>query len=210
MMTAASRIDAVDAVAPLDRVQVQLEDAPLGERALEAHGEDQLLELPPRRARRAQPQVLRQLLRDRAAAAHDLVRAEVLLRREPDLVPVEPVVGEELVVLRNEDGPAQRGRNMLERHPVPRFLVVAAQIVRLALALAHHRGAAGRALREPAHVDRPHLHERDGREHRDQREQQAGYPPEQPADQAPAAGDTTTIVMSSFCAADPRKRITSS
>jgi hypothetical protein len=161
-------------------------------------------------ARRAQPQVLRQLLRDRAAAAHDAVRAQVPLRREPDLVPVEPVVGEELVVLGHEHGAPECGRHALERHPVPRLLVVAALLARLALALAHHRGAAGDVAREAANVDRSHAYERDGREDRDQREQQGQRPPEQPADQAPAAGDTTTIVMSSFCGAAPRKRMTSS
>src|SRR5437762_3745407 len=44
-VAATRRFDAVDAGAELDHVQVQLEDAALGERALELPGEDRLFDL---------------------------------------------------------------------------------------------------------------------------------------------------------------------
>ena len=56
-------------VAPLDDVQIDLEDARLGQRRFQAARDDQLAQLPERIVRRRQIEVLRQLLRDRAGAA---------------------------------------------------------------------------------------------------------------------------------------------
>ena len=69
------RLHAVDAVAPLDHVQVQLEDPRLGQLGFEPPGDDQLAQLAQRIPRRRQIEVLGELLRDRARAAHELARA---------------------------------------------------------------------------------------------------------------------------------------
>src|SRR4029077_19766706 len=75
--------------------------------------------------------------------------------------------------------------------------------------LLHHRAAAGIVPREPAHVDRRHLHERDAQEQRHEPERQGQRPLEPREHQAGTAGETTTMVMSSFCAAAPRNWMTS-
>ena len=75
---------AEDPRAPLDHVQVELEDAVLVQPPLQSLGHDQLQGLPEKGAVRAEVQVLGELLRDRAAPS--------------DLVPVRPRVG---------DGPRQ-------------------------------------------------------------------------------------------------------
>ena len=89
------RFAAEDAVAPLDHVQVDLEDALLGQRRLEPPRDQQLLHLAHRIARRRQVQVLRELLRDGAAAAQELPFLPVLLERRLDLVEIDAVVIEE-------------------------------------------------------------------------------------------------------------------
>ena len=67
--TGGRRFRAVDAVAPLDDVEVELEDARLPQLGLEPPRDDQLAQLADRVLRRRQIQVLGQLLGDRAAAA---------------------------------------------------------------------------------------------------------------------------------------------
>ena len=71
-VVARRRLGAPDAVAPLDHVQIDLEDARLRQRRLEPPRDDQLAQLAQRVARRRQVEVLGELLRDRAGAARRL------------------------------------------------------------------------------------------------------------------------------------------
>ena len=63
---ARGRLRSPDAVAPLDHVEIDLEDARLGQLRFEAAGNEQLAQLPQRITRRRQIEILRELLRDRA------------------------------------------------------------------------------------------------------------------------------------------------
>src|SRR6188472_1740440 len=65
-------LGAVDAVAPLNYVQVELEDALLGQLRFETPCDQELTEFSNRILRGRQVQILRQLLRDGAAAAGKL------------------------------------------------------------------------------------------------------------------------------------------
>ena len=69
------RLGAVDAVAPLDHVQIQLENPRFLQLGFEPPRDDQLAQLAQRILRRREIEVLRELLRDRAAAAHEAGRA---------------------------------------------------------------------------------------------------------------------------------------
>src|SRR5690606_38156297 len=66
------RLRTEDSGTPLGHVEVELEDAVLGEEALEAARDDELLRLAQERPLRREVEVLGELLRDRAAPA-DLV-----------------------------------------------------------------------------------------------------------------------------------------
>src|SRR5262245_19906975 len=80
------------AAAPLDHVQIELEDALLVEDRLEHQRDHRLLALAQVAARRGQEEILRELLRDRRAAGDDASPALVLLQRALDAVPVEALV----------------------------------------------------------------------------------------------------------------------
>ena len=111
------RLRAVDAVAPLDHVEVDLEDARLAQRRLEPPRDEQLAQLAQRVLRRRQVEVLRQLLRDRAAAAEERALLEVPLERLADLLDVDPLVLPEAGVLRDEHGPLECRRDPAVAHP---------------------------------------------------------------------------------------------
>src|SRR5262245_44178533 len=70
---------APDAVAPFDDVEIELEDARLGQGDFEPPRDDELLDLSERVVRRREIQVLRQLLRDRAGAAWRLAPFHAVL-----------------------------------------------------------------------------------------------------------------------------------
>ena len=78
-------------------VQVQLEDARLAERPLELPGEDRLLDLAQRVARRRQPEILGQLLRDGGRAARHLALVDRRADRLADLAEVEAVCEKKLM-----------------------------------------------------------------------------------------------------------------
>jgi len=73
---------------PLGNVQVDFEDAVLREEELEAFGDDQLLDLAQHRTVGAEIEILGDLLRDRAAAAHAAAVAEVVGNGVEQLAPV--------------------------------------------------------------------------------------------------------------------------
>src|SRR5437899_1008379 len=98
-------LHAVDAIAPLDGVDVHLEDAPLAPRQLEQVGEVDLERLPDVAPSRPQEDRARALHGDGARAAEPpAVPALVVLARAPEGGPVDAVVGNEAPVLRRHDG----------------------------------------------------------------------------------------------------------
>ena len=76
-VAARRRLDAVEAVAEVHLVQIQLEDLVLRVRRSMRAGEDQLLQLAADRLVRRQEALPRELLRDRAAALRGAAVAEV-------------------------------------------------------------------------------------------------------------------------------------
>ena len=68
---------------------------------------------------RRQVEVLRELLRDRAAADRELAARRGSIERLLDRVPVDAVVPVEAVVLRVDHGGAQVARDLAERAPLP-------------------------------------------------------------------------------------------
>ena len=86
------RGDAVGAGAEIDLVQVEVEDLVLRELPLEAKREDDLLHLALVAPLRGQQQRLHDLLRDRAAALHDLPGEHVVEERAHDALEVDAAV----------------------------------------------------------------------------------------------------------------------
>src|SRR5262245_7789370 len=131
------RLDAVDAGAELHHVEVELEDPPLGERALELPGQDGLADLPDGIARRGEPEVLGELLGDRRGSPRQLALLDGLRHSAARLVDLEPVVGEEIDVLGDEHRALDVGRDGAVWNPAP----------------GHAAVAPGRALRRPVALD---------------------------------------------------------
>ena len=96
-------LDAVRAVAEVDRVQVGGQDPVLRPLLLELPRERRLLQLAAERALLAGEGVLDELLRDRRAALHDLLVRDVGPERAQDAVQVDAVVLEEALVLDGDD-----------------------------------------------------------------------------------------------------------
>src|SRR5262249_46438154 len=88
-----------DPPADVHHVQVQLEDPPLGERALDLPGQDRLLHLADRVARGRQPEILHEVLGDGRRAPAKLSISNRVVDDLPDLAEVEAVVAEEVSVL---------------------------------------------------------------------------------------------------------------
>jgi hypothetical protein len=126
---------AISAAAEVDLVQIQLEDLVLVERPLDARRERRVLQLAKDAALRSQEQVLRELLRDRAAALHDSARAQVRERgaRQRDRVHAQVVV--EAVVFRGEKRVAHGLRDLAQRDELAALLDERAD--RLAVAIEH-------------------------------------------------------------------------
>ena len=177
-------LGAEDAVAPLDQVQVELEDAPLGERALERSARNTSVELARHGVRRvAEEQVLRELLRDRAAAAHHAALLEVAARRGLDLVPVEPAVLVEGVVLGDQHRAPQQRRDALVGHPALHAGAGCARrrAPRPRAAASSRCGRGPRAQARHVHRRGPEARPRDHRHQRQCHRQQHGTQPRRPA-----------------------------
>src|SRR3981189_2669104 len=81
-------------------------------------GRDGLAQLPPQRPLLAEPEVLRQLLRDGGRAAAEVAVLQRGGERNPGLLPVDAVVLEEARVLAVHHCPDQPDRDAVERDPV--------------------------------------------------------------------------------------------
>src|SRR5205085_1477360 len=93
------RLGAVDPVAPLDYVQIEFEDARLLQLRFQPPRNDELAQLAQRVLRWREIEVLRQLLRDRAAAAQQPAARPVELDRLLQLIDVDAFVPPESIVL---------------------------------------------------------------------------------------------------------------
>ena len=134
-------LGAVDAGRELDDVQIELEDPPLGEVLLERPGEQRLLQLAQGIARRREPEILRQLLREGRGAARHLPLLPGLLHRLLQLLDGKAVVREEVDVLRHQHRQLELGRDARIGHRPPGDLVALAGLL-LAFAVAlDERGA---------------------------------------------------------------------
>ena len=162
-------LGAEDAVAPLDHVEVELEDALLRQHRLQQHGDHRLLRLAHVALLGRQEQVLRELLRDRRAARHDAALFLVLLERFLDAVPVEPRVLDEFRVLGGDHRALELRRDPRVGHPrvaQGRRRIPASRFVH---ALRHEGGLARRVVAVPRDVRRDPREpdERDREERRD-------------------------------------------
>ena len=95
--------DAVEAVAEIDLVQIQLEDLILGELTFETPREDGLFHLPPKCLVRAEKTLSGQLLRERTAALRRAVRAQVRHGRGEDAHQVDAAVIVEALIFDRDD-----------------------------------------------------------------------------------------------------------
>ena len=102
------RVRAPDAVAPLDDVEIDLEDARLRQRRLEPPRDDQLAQLAQRIARGREIQVLGELLRDACSrrAARRRVSSACCIGHA-DLLDVDPLVLPERAVFGDQHGALQ-------------------------------------------------------------------------------------------------------
>ena len=116
---AARRLDPVGAVAEVDLVAVEREDLLLGEVLLDLEGEDHLLDLPLVGLLRGQEQQPGELHRERGEALPAAAGAKVRERGARDAPRVDAEVLPEVLVLDRDDGVAQHGRDVAERHHHP-------------------------------------------------------------------------------------------
>ena len=102
-------------------VEVELEDAVLGELGLQQQGEHRFARLAAKGALPGEEERPRELLGDRARALGHPAGAQVVRERPGDGYRVDAVVAEKPVVLDGHDRRAQRRGNALERNfPAPR------------------------------------------------------------------------------------------
>ena len=107
----------VDLRAPLHEVEVELEQARLGDVTLDLPREEGLLQLPRDRPLVLEEEVLHELLCDRAPAADDPPLREVGLHGARDRALVEAGVAPERVVLGGEEREVGVRRQLAEGHP---------------------------------------------------------------------------------------------
>jgi hypothetical protein len=115
---ACCRLTSEDPVAPFDHVQINLENAPLGECRLESSRDHHFLELAQGVLRRREIEILRELLRDRAGAAGELPFFPIGFERRANLREVDAFVIEKRAVLSHEHGPTQRTGDSRIRDPL--------------------------------------------------------------------------------------------
>ncbi len=146
------RLDTKDSVPPFGDVQVELDDPPLGECPFQAPGQDRLLQFPERVLRRGQIKVLRQLLTDRAPPCPELPCFEVLFDRLLYRIEVEPLMGPELVILRDDYRLDRIGGNPFKRHPLLTDLSMDPIALPLPLTVLHKRGLSGPLPFQPGDI----------------------------------------------------------
>ena len=122
VVVAAGRICAIDARAPLDYIEVKLENALLAEDQFGDGDQGELRSLAEDGAAGSEEEVFNQLLREGGASAH-AIAVHVLLRGELDRVPIEAMVLVEARVLGGDDGVLEVGRDLAERNECVAFLI---------------------------------------------------------------------------------------
>ena len=115
-VAARRRFDAVQAVAEVDLVEVELENLGLLVQHLDAFGEDELLQLPADGLVGREEALTRELLRDRAAALRGAAVADVGERGRRDANQVEPVMLVETLIFDRDDRVDQIRRIVGQRH----------------------------------------------------------------------------------------------
>jgi hypothetical protein len=120
-MVSGRRLRPVDAVAPLDDVQVDLQDPMLPPYELEQEGEVRLEALPDPASALPEEHVPGTLHRDRPRAVQvAAAMASVVGERATDGGDVDPAMEEEACVLCRDDRAEKRGVHLVERHPALR------------------------------------------------------------------------------------------
>ena len=115
------RLDAVDRMAPIDLVAVHREDFFLGVPLLNLNREQRLFNLSFGRLVVRQKQLARELLRDRAGAAHDSPVDQVLGRGDQDSRQAQTSVFEKIRVFRRENRVSKNLRNLIVGDELPMF-----------------------------------------------------------------------------------------
>ncbi len=139
------RLDAERAAAHIGAVEIELQDLVLGEIGFQPQRQEGFLDLALDRALVRQEQVLGELLRERRAALHDGVGAEVLDKRADGAEHVDAEMLEEATVLGGEHRLDQMVGHLLERHGVALLDAALADLV----AVAVEEGDGEVALRAP-------------------------------------------------------------
>ena len=142
------RLDAVDARAQIDAVQIELEDLLLGQLRFDQQRDAAFLDLAAEGPDVGEEQRARELLRQRAAAFDPAAAADVAHDRAPEADRIDAGMMVEAAILDGDDGVLQVGRDLVERDVVP--LLVEAE-PRLAVRAVEHRVAD--AARQPMHRD---------------------------------------------------------
>ena len=142
--------DALGAAAEVDLVQVEREDLVLGQLLLEPPGEDHLLQLAVEAALGREQQALHRLLRDGAAALHDLARLDVGPGGAHDRAQVDAAVLEERVVLAGDEGEDHVLGQLVEAHQPAALLEELAD--RTAVAVVDRRGERRPVVVDPVEV----------------------------------------------------------
>ncbi len=167
----ARALDALDAVAEGEAVQVLLQDLVLRERALEGHRAEGLDGLRPDAPAAVDP--LDELLRDGRRARPARAGHHVARHRAREGAPVDAVVAVKITVLRGDHGGDEVGRDLREPHPAAVCAVDAREAEGASRAVCDDHRVVGvgearavdeRARRDqrPAHADEHQHRERDG------------------------------------------------
>ncbi len=106
------RLRAVDAASPLDDIEVEFQNAGFAQAPLHPQGDQGFRQFSPEGFLGIEVEIFRQLLGDRAAPAVEPARLHVALQRIPGRLPIDAVVPVELGILGDDDGVAQRGRDL--------------------------------------------------------------------------------------------------
>ena len=116
------RFDAVEAIAEVHLVEIELENLVLAELPFQAGRDDDLGQLAPVGLLRRQKALPGQLLRDRAATLGQPALAKIAQRRAGDANDIDPIVIVEALILDGENGIHQVRRHARQRNINPLFL----------------------------------------------------------------------------------------